>query len=260
MRRKIVKIGFCGINRTDKFYYLSSRLWALEIKKRYNVKVVYFILFLTEFILLFILSRVLVKNISQLFARLSGNKNLAMRLFHFFLLPGVIVHELAHLISAEVMLVRTGNLSFSLEPQDERLVMGSVGITQTDPIRRAIIGFSPVIIGILVISFSVFYFLSNRSPINSPWNYALVFFIVFEVGNTMFSSKKDLEGTIQLFFVTALVVFASYFVGIRISESIFSYFNSESFTQIVKRGIWVLLFPIAIDGVLIIFARLLKKQ
>ncbi len=221
---------------------------------------IYLVLFSTEFIFFFILSKVLIRNLSQLFLRFTGNKNLAMRFFHFILLPGVVIHELAHLITAEVMLVRTGRLSFSPEPQDDRLVMGSVGTTQTDPLRRATIGFAPVIIGFLFISFSVFYFLSNRSPIYFPWNYILVFFIVFEVGNTMFSSKKDLEGTIQLLFVIVLIVFACYFVGFRLPDWISTYFSSESFTQIAKRGIRVLLFPIAVDSVIILLIKLLNRK
>ena len=183
-----------------------------------------------------------------------------MRFFHFFLLPGVIVHELAHLIIAEVMLVHTGGLNFSLEPDGDRVVLGSVGIEKTDPIRRAIIGFAPVFIGILLISFSVFYFLSDKSLVSFPANYLLVFFIVFEIGNTMFSSKKDLEGTIQLLIVIVLFIFACYFVGIRLPQSFFSYFNSESFVEIVKRGMWVLFFPIAIDSLIILLARAMNKN
>ena len=141
-----------------------------------------------------------------------------MRLFHLILLPGVVVHELSHLITAEVLLVRTAGLNFSPEPDGDKLVLGSVGITQTDPVRRAIIGFAPVLIGIAFIAFSFFYFLSDRSLLHFPWNFGLVFFIVFEVSNTMFSSRKDLEGTIALLFVITIIAFACYFVGLRLPE------------------------------------------
>ena len=131
----------------------------------------YVLVFLFEFILLFLLSRVLVKFISQLFMRVARSEGLAIRLFHLFLLPGVIIHELAHLIVAEVMLVRTGGLSFTPEPDEDKIVMGSVGIEETDPIRRAIIGFAPVFIGILIISFFVFFFFSEN-------NFSILFIIL----------------------------------------------------------------------------------
>mgnify|MGYP001571434210 CR=1 FL=1 len=175
-------------------------------------------------------------------------------------IPGVIIHELAHLISAEVMLVRTGGLSFALVPDEDKIVMGSVGITQTDPVRRAIIGFAPVIVGILLIAFFVFYFLSSDSPISSPWNFILVLFVVFEIGNTMFSSKKDLEGTALLLIVVLVTVAVVYFLGFRLPDFIIAYFNSDSFIEIVKKGIWVLFFPIAIDLAIILLGKFSLKK
>ena len=221
---------------------------------------IYFLIFGAEFILFFVLSRILVRLLSRFFLRITRNKNLAIRLFHLVLLPGVVVHELAHLITAEILLVKTGGLNFSPEPDEDRVVLGSVGIEQTDPLRRAIIGFAPVFIGILLISFSVFYFLSDRSFLSFPWNFALVFFIVFEVGNTMFSSKKDLEGTALLVFVIFVTAIVCYFLGFRFPQSILSYFSSNSFIDIVKKGIWVLLFPIAVDSAIILFARAMNKR
>ncbi len=202
----------------------------------------------------------LIKFISRLFLKIARNENLAIRLFHFFLLPGVIVHELAHLIVAEVMLVRTGGLSFTPEPDEDKIVMGSVGIEETDPIRRAIIGFAPVFVGILIISFFVFYFLSDKSSLGFPWNYVLVFFAVFQIGNTMFSSRKDLEGSMILLIVISLIIVLAYFLGLRLPEGVVSYLSSESFTGIVKKGIWVLFFPIGIDLAIILLGKFFLKR
>lgn len=184
----------------------------------------------------------------------------AIKFFHLLLLPGVVIHELAHLIVAEVMLVRTGGLSFSLEQEEDRVVMGSVGIEQTDPLRRAIIGFAPVFVGILLIGFSVFYFLSENSPVSYPWNFVLVLFVVFEIGNTMFSSKRDLEGTFQLLFVIAVAIIVGYFLGFKVPDSMFNFFNSDSFIDILQKGIKILLLPIIIDLLVIFLARFLVKK
>ena len=221
---------------------------------------IYLLIFGAELLFLFTLSRILVRLLSRFFLRISGNKSLAVRLFHLILLPGVVVHELSHLITAEVLLVRTGSLSFTPEPDEDRLVMGSVGISQTDPLRRAFIGFAPVLIGIGLIGFSVFYFLSDRSILSFPWNFGLVFFIVFEVGNTMFSSRRDLEGSVTLGFIIAITVVVSYLLGFRLPESTLLFFSSDSFIDIVKKGIWVLLFPIIIDSAIILLSKAINKS
>ncbi len=212
---------------------------------------IYLLIFGAEFLFLFILSRILVKFLSRF---------LAMRLFHLILLPGVVVHELAHLITSEVLFVQTLGLNFSPEQDGDKLVLGSVGIEKTDPVRRAIIGFAPVLIGIGLIAFSVFYFLSDRSPLSFPWNFALVFFIVFEVGNTMFSSRRDLEGSIMLAFVVAITVIVCYFLGFKLPESVWVFLSSNVFIEIVKKGIWILFFPIVIDIFIILIARLINKR
>lgn len=206
------------------------------------------------------MSRILATSISNLLMRISGSQMFALKFFHLLLLPGVVIHELAHLITAEVMLVRTGGLSFTMEQEEDRIVMGSVGIERTDPIRRAIIGFAPVFVGILLIGFSVFYFLSENSPVSYPWNFVLVLFVVFEIGNTMFSSKRDLEGTIQLLIVIVVAVIVAYFLGFKVPDSLFSFLNSEQLVNILQRGIKILLFPIGIDLVVILLARFLDKR
>ena len=157
-------------------------------------------------------------------------------------------------------MVRTGGLNFSPEPDGDRVVLGSVGIEQADPLRRAIIGFAPVLIGTALIAFSVFYFLSDGSFLSFPWNFVLAFLIVFEVGNTMFSSRRDLEGSATLAFILSISVITSYFLGFSIPEGIVSYFNSESFVEIVKKGIWVLLFPITIDTAIILLSIALNRK
>lgn len=221
---------------------------------------VYVLIFVFEFIFLFFLSKLLIRSISIFFLKIARKENLAIRLFHLFLLPGVIVHELAHLLVAEGMFVRTSGLSFTPEPDGDRVVMGSVAIQETDPIRRAIIGFAPVFVGILIISFFVFYFLSDRSIISFPWNYVLVFFAVFQIGNTMFSSSKDLEGSAALLIVITLIIAVFYFLGFRLSDWFISYLNSAQFIEIVKKGIWVLFFPIVIDLAIILLSKIKLKE
>ncbi len=221
---------------------------------------IYVLIFVLEFVFLFILSKLLIRSISIFFLKVARKENLAIRLFHLFLLPGVIVHELAHLLVAEAILVRTSGLNFTPELDGDRVVMGSVAIQETDPIRRAIIGFAPVFVGIILIYFFIFFFLSDGSPIPAPWNYLLVLFMVFQIGNTMFSSSKDLEGSLFLIIVISISASVCYFFGVRFPDWFTSYFNSQAFTEIVKKGIWILSIPIIIDFVIILLSKLKFKS
>jgi hypothetical protein len=216
-------------------------------------------LFLAEFVLLFFLSRKLSRAISYALFRITRNSGIALRLFHFLFLPGVLIHELAHLISAEVMFVKTHGLKLTPERDGDQVTMGTVEINKTDPIRRAIIGFAPVFVGFIIISLSTFYFLSDRSPLNLIASYAVVFLIVFEIGNTMFSSKKDLEGTAELLLVIGLIIGIMYIFGFNFPD-FSSFFNSEQVREIMLRGIKILAFPIGIDLVIIFLSNYLSPR
>ncbi len=219
---------------------------------------IYFLVFIALFILLFFISKELTRSISFILYKITKSQEKAIRIFHFLFLPGVLVHELSHLISAEVMFVHTSGLSLTPKKIEDQLVMGSVQIQKTDPIRRAIIGFAPVLVGFLIISVTSFYFLSDKSFFGLFPSYVLVFFIVFEIGNTMFSSRKDLEGTVELLIFLATGFIIAYILGFHF-ESLFNYLNSSKSEDILIKGIKILLIPIVIDLVIIFFAKLLTK-
>lgn len=117
-------------------------------------------------------------------------------------LPGTIIHELAHLLFAGVMLVPVGELNVVPEIEEHGVKLGSVQIGKTDPFRRTIVGVAPVLLG-LVLIFAIFLLVK---PGTSPWwQVILALYFLFQIGNTMFSSRKDIEGSI-LFVILALVL------------------------------------------------------
>lgn len=91
---------------------------------------------------------------------------------------------------------------------EEGIKLGSAQIGQTDFIRRAIIGFAPVFLGLSIILGTSFF-------LSSWWSVIIVLFVLFEVGNTMFSSKKDMEGTAAFLVIFSSLFLAFYFLGIR---------------------------------------------
>lgn len=215
---------------------------------------VYFIIFLVQFVLLFFLSRVISRSLSLLIFQITKNQYSAIRIFHFLFLPGVLIHELAHLVTAEVMFVKTGGLNLSPQRDGDQVRMGSVQIQKTDPVRRAIIGFAPVFVGFIIICLTTFFFLSDKSPLSPFVNYVIVFFVVFEIGNTMFSSKKDLEGTVELLIFFAIVLAAFYILGFKFPD-IQAFLNQAKSQELLLKGVKVLSIPIIINLIIIFFAK-----
>src|ERR1035437_9168331 len=103
---------------------------------------VYVTSLLVEIVILFLLSRAMSKNLSRF---------MSINLLSFLFLPGVIVHELSHLLVAAILLVPVGEVEFSPKKNGDGIKLGSVQIGKTDPIRRCLIGFAPIFMGIVLV-------------------------------------------------------------------------------------------------------------
>src|SRR3989344_4485833 len=151
----------------------------------------YFVLLSFEISALFLLSRAMTKALS---------KFLSINLLSFLFLPGVIIHELSHLLIAGVLLVPVGHMEFTPKKSQNGVKLGSIEIAKTDPIRRSIIGFAPVFVGLMIVVSIVYIFTSNIELLKSQNIYILtgtifaICYLLFAISNTMFSSGKDMEG------------------------------------------------------------------
>ncbi|HEX6977460.1 MAG TPA: hypothetical protein VF185_03890 [Patescibacteria group bacterium] len=201
------------------------------------------ILLPVEILVLYLIVRKTSRKIMTFFYRLTKSKKAAAYLFAFLFFPGTFVHEMSHFLTGLLLLVPVGKVELMPVIEEDGIKMGSVGIGKTDPIRRTLIGIAPILFGVGIILFSIFY-VYQHNLFSQPLFVALISYIVFEVGNTMFSSKKDLEGVFAVF-VTAIVFYAFlYFFGLRININI----NYE----IIKEACIFLLIPILIDLVLLV--------
>ncbi len=219
-----------------------------------------FTIFPVELAFLFFLSRVLTRSVSEFFLRITKNKNTAIYLFSFLFLPGVIVHELSHLLTASLLFVPVGEIEFMPKVSGDEVKLGSVAVAKTDPIRRAIIGAAPFIIGVLIILSSLFYFTKLNFPISQTIKVILELFIVFEIGNTMFSSSKDLEGTLELLVVILLIMGMLFFIGLRVPQAIPDYFSSPATKALFGKIDLLILVPIGLDLLVIGWIKLLRKS
>lgn len=83
---------------------------------------------------------------------LFGDNRLALGLYALFMLPGTILHELAHAGAATLLGVEVQGISVSPSIQRNWVILGYVRHDPTDAVRHALIGVAPLLAGTLVIA------------------------------------------------------------------------------------------------------------
>lgn len=216
------------------------------------------LLFFSELFALFLLSRLLTRDLSSLLFRLTHSKSITIAILSFLFLPGTIVHEVSHYLMAHLVFVPAGKLEVVPKMEERGVKLGSVAIARTDPFRRLFIGIAPFLIGTIIILITLFYVI-NYDLLDAPLAVFVTGYILFEVGNTMFSSRKDMEGALELLLAVLILFAITYFLGFHLSS-----FNPEtllpdSVIQMFTTGSRLLLIPLAIDIVVIAALRVAKR-
>lgn len=215
----------------------------------------YTLLFFCEFIILFILSKILVQSLLSLFFNITKSKKATVILLSFLFFPGTVVHEFSHLLSAGLMLVRTGNLELTPQVTEGEIKLGSLEIEKTDIFRRSIIGIAPILVGLMVIFGTLLYFQSTmyKNLITD----VVVFYVLFEVGNTLFSSRKDLEGVIEVFIVGIFMLIALVIVKPGIVNVISVFLQRKEVVIFFKTADEFLIVPLLSDLAIIFPVKVL---
>ncbi len=161
-------------------------------------------------VLLVLVQRLVQQTVQQLLFLLTGRVEWALFLYALILLPGVILHEGSHWLTAKMLRMRTGRISLWPKVQrDHILRLGYVETERVDFLRSSLVGIAPLIVGIvalLVLGQRVLhidamglalaageYELARQSGahvLGTPWA-ALWIYLVFAVSNTMFPSASD---------------------------------------------------------------------
>ncbi len=228
-----------------------------------------FVIFLFLLAILFFLSKKTIKNLYRFFYLLTGNKKTVLYLLSLILLPGTVIHEVSHMLVAELLFVKTGEFSFIPEVKEETIKIGSLQIAKSDPIRRTIVGLAPLIVGLTIITSVCYFYLfppiinplihlwadikstiwaNHASPLQISINFSfsqLLFlfstlYLLSSISLTMFSSKKDLEQAVFpiLLIITILSIF--WLAGFKLTfPKYFLDFFGNIFTIINKSLVFV---------------------
>jgi hypothetical protein len=184
---------------------------------------------IAEIIILFFVSRALTNTSFIFFTSVFRSRTIAVTLITLFHFPGTIIHELAHLFTAEILGVRTGKLILAPESvRGDQIQTGSVQMNESDPFRRALIGIAPLFSGIVAIGI-----LSSFLPgffESIPWDQGLNIFrsnsiyilvgltyLLSSVSVSMFPSNIDMKGVWGVGFLMILIIIGAFFLGFRLT-------------------------------------------
>lgn len=182
-------------------------------------------LLLVELVLLYLLSRWVTQSLFTSIYDLTRARSVSISIVTLLLFPGTVIHELAHLFTAEILGVRTGKLTLVPEaiqnpPAGGEIRTGSVAITKTDPFRRALIGLAPLLVGLAALTaltqiYSLF-FQASIPPTIITISY---YYLLFAISNSMFPSATDMKGVWPIAFVLFLITSGASIAGVHLSLS-----------------------------------------
>jgi hypothetical protein len=164
------------------------------------------VVFFVLFGLMLFLQRWLQQHIQGFTYAVTGNPGCAVRALFILLLPGVLLHELSHWLVANLLGVRTGQISIGLgKARGKHFSLGSVTVDRSDPLRESLIGLAPFIAGLLAVwalmgfGFDVWSMTDPMVAVNTIWSTIgdpltwLCLYLVFAVSTAMIPSESDRE-------------------------------------------------------------------
>ncbi len=223
---------------------------------------IYLLLIILELIALLLFSMIIPSLLAQIFYYFTRSHKVAIWLLSIIVLPGTLVHEMAHMLTAGVTLVNVGEVSLWPEIKEQGVKLGHVEIQKTDFFRRALIGFAPVFfgMGILVGGISLannYYFQNGQYPI---WLVLVLFYLVVVIGNTMFSSRKDLEGTLGFVVLFIAIGGALYLLDFEQFFNVLKTNLVENHLGFYQNFALFLAVPVIGDILVYVFSKLLVKK
>ncbi len=224
------------------------------------------VIFILEFFVLFVTSGFLFKSLFALLHFVFHSQKIAIFLLSVFFFPGVFIHEMSHLLIAELLRVRTHGIEFMPELSGTSLKMGSVKVEKSDILRSLLIGIAPLVVGSAILSVSllilgnIYTYSQIFSSVQSVLITILIGVLIFIITNTMFSSKTDVEGLAEVLVVVGIIIGAIYFIGSRPHEWLLPILLNIKILTVVQKIDWLMSVPVAIN-ILVVFVSmpLLKK-
>lgn len=183
--------------------------------------------------LLVFLERWIHRHLQGLWLLIFRDADIALVIYALSMLPGVLLHELSHLLVATLLGVRTGHFSVIPERmEDGTLRLGYVETIKVDFFREAIIGAAPLVIGSAAIIF-VGYAWLGVGPVGEALargdllgiaqgvqamtrasDFWLWLYFIFTVSNSMLPSASDRRAWWPVLIVIAILTLFFFYAGL----------------------------------------------
>ncbi|MCB0061087.1 MAG: hypothetical protein KDE47_02960 [Caldilineaceae bacterium] len=232
-------------------------------------------LFLSFLLTLFALawfSRQLSRQIQTVLVLLTRNADLTMVLLFLLLLPGVIIHEGAHWLTARLLGLKTGKFRVWPKKQGKHIGLGSVSVQRGNLAQDTLVGMAPLIAGsILVALIAEHSFHAPRiSTALGEWRWldgwhafrlalqepdgVLWAYLLFAISNAMMPSASDREPVQPLLLYTAVAIVIYILLGLPLTlfttilhwlaPILQNLVNAFLFTGILDCVVWAVLYLI----------------
>jgi hypothetical protein len=202
-----------------------------------------------SFLVLFWLRRWIIERVQIIGYLLGGDQAVMMWIYFVVFLPGIVIHELSHWLTALLLGVRGG------------MRLGSVTIKSVDPLRNSLIGLAPLLGGSLVVLFIGDWVLElgrlGRAVLAGRWevlwplmvsylqipDFWLWLYLIFTVATSMMPSESDREPWppvitfLALVTLVALVSGWSPHVGPELAEGISTAIGVMAYTFTLAAGV-----------------------
>jgi len=221
---------------------------------------IYLLILIIQLVFLYFLSRKVLRRFYIFFYHFTKRKNWSVSLFAILFLPGTFIHEMSHFLAALFLLVPVGKIELLPKVNETgQIDLGSVAIGKSDPLRRFLVGIAPVIFGFFIIVL-ILYLITTPGFINTWWGYVLAGFLIFEIANSMFASKKDLEGALGLLAFFVFIYIFMMLTGINFPFIKLEAVYSNEIIKMIQLANLFLIVPIFLDSFAFLLLKLVTKR
>lgn len=102
-------------------------------------------------LLLYLIQRWINQHMQGIGILMFNNRDAGMAVLWFVLLPGIILHELSHWAMAKLLGLKTGKLRMWPELKGDEIILGSVEVQKTNPLKDSLVGLAPFLAGSLAL-------------------------------------------------------------------------------------------------------------
>ena len=205
------------------------------------------IVFLLLIVIIYIITQLIIKELFLLLRKFFKSDFLTFALISLLFLPGTIIHESAHFLTALFLILPVKSMTIFPRWDENEIKLGEVLFIKKDFLRAILVGIAPIFFGIGIL-FSLFYF--HIYPANNLGLNILYSYLIFSISANMFSSKQDLKDLLWITPVIIVVVMLFYVFDIKI--------NMNTVNAIMNKVNLYISFVLILDIVLIGFTKLLN--